>query len=241
MPEALATLDGERLDVDRTEAQFAAAMAAPPSEKPGMAAPARKPPEPPVDPQQAPHGWTWADGEWRPKKAPGRPRTPADKPRVTDSPPAPPPAATHAAAPARDYRTTLKEAAEALWFVLAAAPVPQQAFGFKLTNVRRNLRVQAALIESNVDNLAGGLNLIAQHNKFVARAVARVEKGEGGLWVLPAVMLLAPLAAQTGQLWSGQLTDPATLEAIATKTEQDVGTYLAKMAEAATETATAAA
>src|SRR2546430_13400595 len=85
MPESLSTVHGEALDVDRAEADFAAAMAAPPVDKPAVPAPARKPPEPAPDPVTAPHGWTWTDGEWRPKKAHGRPRA-TDKPRVTDAP-----------------------------------------------------------------------------------------------------------------------------------------------------------
>ncbi|TNC19056.1 hypothetical protein [Amycolatopsis alkalitolerans] len=34
----------------------------------------RKPPQPPPDPDRAPHGWTWDSkaGHWRPKKRPGR-------------------------------------------------------------------------------------------------------------------------------------------------------------------------
>jgi hypothetical protein len=237
MPESLSTIDGEPLDVDRSEAEFAAAMAAPPADKPGMTAPSRKPPEPAADPEAAPHGWTWSDGEWRAKKAPGRPRGgPADKPRVTDSPPAPPPSAT-STAPARDFRATLRETAEAAWFVLASVPVPEQAFGFKLAGVKTRIRVQAALLEANVENLAGGLNMLGQHNRFVAQALTRLASGEGGLWVLPAVMLLAPFVAQTGQLWTGQLVDEPTLEAMAAATEKQAQAYLAEQAKAATAAA----
>src|SRR5258706_16478086 len=104
MSEALATIDGQPVDMDASESEFAAAMAAPPADKPGMTAPPRKPPEPPADPQAAPHGWTWKDGGWRAKHGPGRPRTAADKPRVTRAP-----AAGQAANPktdktGKDYR-----------------------------------------------------------------------------------------------------------------------------------------
>ncbi len=235
MVETLSTLDGERVDVDQADAQFAAAMAAPPVDKPGRPAPGKRPPEPPADPAAAPHGWTFVGGEWRPKKAPGRPRhaSPADKPRVTDAPPPPASPAGKSAPGKVDYRKPLKEVFEAAWFVLAASPIPQRAFGFDLGGLRRTVRVQAALIEGNTDALAGGVNLISQHNGFIGRAVSRLSAGEGGLWVLPAVMLLAPFVAQTGQLWSGQLADDATLDAVAAQTEANVRVYLEKLATAA--------
>jgi hypothetical protein len=239
----LSTIDGEELDVDRAEAAFAAAMAAPPADKPGMAAPARRPAEPAPDPQEAPHGWTFVDNEWRPKKSPGRPRSgseKADKPRVTTAPAAAAPK-VKPDAPRADFLRPLKEAAEGLWFVLASAPVPENLFGHSLGGLRTRLRVQAHLVEQNVDALAAGLNQMGQHNRFVARALSRLQQGEGGLWILPTVMLLAPFATQTAQLWSGQLTDLATLDEIAAQTEANVMTYVQQLADAALAGAATAA
>lgn len=240
MAEGLTTADGEVLDVDRAEAEFAAAMAAPPVDRPGLAAPERRPPEPPADPETAPHGWMWDRGEWRPKKAPGRPRAASeDKPRVASGPapkvdkPKGSSKLDEAKSPT-DFRKTVRETAEAAWFVLASTPVPEQVFGFKTGNLRTKLRVQAALVEANVDGLANGLNLVAQHNRFVAAGLSRLASGEGGLWVLPAVMMLAPFVAGTGQLWAGQLADAATLEDLAGQQEQKAAAYLEQMAAAAT-------
>lgn len=239
MAESLSTLAGEPVETDTSEAAFAAAMAAPAADRPGLAAPARRPPEPAPDPENAPHGWTFAEGEWRPKKTAGRPRTAAEKPRVTDAPAAPatkPAAApTAVAAPATkaDYRQALRETAEAAWFVLATTPVPEQAFGFKLGRFRTQLRVQAYLIEQNADGLANGINTVGQHNRFVGQALARLAAGEAGLWVLPAVMMLAPFAAGTAQLWSGKLAGQAELDDLAGKVEEQATQYLANLAASA--------
>src|SRR6266516_4761682 len=183
-------------------------MAAPAADRPGMPAPARKPPEPAADPQTAPHGWTWTDGEWRPKKAPGRPRS-ADKARVT------------------------KDVAETVWFGLATTPVPDQAFGYNLRGLRTRLRVQAAIVEENLDALAGGVAMVAKHNRFVQRACERLATGEGGLWVLPATTMLAPFVAATAQLWSGRLADENQLEQIAEATEANARVYLQQLLKAA--------
>jgi len=237
--EGLSTLDGEQIDVDTSEAAFAAAMAAPPVDQPGMAAPARKPPMPEPDPVAAPHGWRYTGGQWIPKQPPGRKpaEAKADKPRVTTAPPAP--GKTTSSGSKHDFRATIKEAAESLWFGLASVPVPDKAFGYDLGGVRTKLRVQAHLIESNVDALAAGLNQIGQHNRFVAAGLRRLQSGEGGLWVLPTAMMLAPFITATGALWSGNLTDEVQLDAIAGKVEADAKDYIEQVAKTATEAATA--
>lgn len=49
-----------------------------------------RPPEPPPDPERAPHGWTLdrKTREWRPKKRAGRSRKPAEEHQAEDAPPA---------------------------------------------------------------------------------------------------------------------------------------------------------
>ncbi len=241
MAEALATLEGEPIAIDQAEAAFAAAMAAPAADRPGMPAPARKPPEPAADPQTAPHGWTWTDGEWRPKKAPGRPRS-ADKARVTEAKPDAPKSTTKTppagsvpprGSPAVDFSSVIKDVAETVWFGLATTPVPDQAFGYNLRGLRTRLRVQAAIVEENLDALAGGVAMVAKHNRFVQRACERLATGEGGLWVLPATTMLAPFVAATAQLWSGRLADENQLEQIAEATEANARVYLQQLLKAA--------
>lgn len=237
MAEGLATLEGEAIDFDQSEAQFAAAMAAPPSDKPGMAAPARKPPEPAPDPENAPHGWTWRDGEWKAKQAPGRPRSAGDKPRVAAGPaPAAKAAAKPAspkAAPAKDYRKVVGETLEGLWFTMATAPIPDTAFGYRLTGIRTRLRVQAGLIEQNINELVGGTTTVAAHSPFVARLLDRLSSGESGLWILPAVTLMAPFVAATAQLWTGKLGSEEELEKLATKTEESAAEWVQLQLQAA--------
>jgi hypothetical protein len=232
MPEGLSTMDGERIDIDESEAAFAAAMAAPPIDQPGMAAPARKPPE------VAPLGWTYRGGQWVPKQPRGRrPAEPkGDRARVTSAPPMPKDKAA-TSGPKHDFRRTIKEAAESLWFALATVPVPDKVFGYQTGGLRTKLRVQAHLVESNVDALAAGLNEIGQHNRFVAAGLRRLQAGEGGLWVLPTVMMLAPFATATGALWSGQLGEPGELDAVAGKVEADAKDYIERVAKQAMDAA----
>lgn len=237
MAEGLATADGEVLGIDQAEAEFAAAMAAPPAGKAGLPAPEKRPPEPPADAEAAPHGWMWERGEWRPKKASGRPRVASgDKPRVTAAPVVSAPKVKPADKPKEkvsDFRKPVRETIESAWFVLASTPVPERLFGYDTGGLRTKLRVQAKLLEANVDGIAAGLNTIAQHNRFVAAGLNRLASGDGGLWVLPAVMMLAPFVAATGQLWSGQLADAETLEKLASQTEAEAAQYLETMAQAA--------
>lgn len=230
MAEGLFTVEGEPIDVDASEAAFAAAMAAPPADKKGLAAPTKRPPEPPAD-DKAPHGYTYIDGEWRPKKAAGRPKA-GDKARVTEAAPAKAvatakPADKTAPTAAPDYRETLEDGLEAIWFVLASTPVPDQLLGYKLRGLRVRMRAQAFLIDQNHAGLAAGVGILARHNRFVARALERAKAGEGGLWSLQAAMALAPFAVQSAQLWS---MDLAELEAMAEKVEAQAGEYIKTLA-----------
>lgn len=237
MAEGLATLEGEQLDIDASEAEFAAAMAAPPSDRPGLAAPSKRPPMPEADPETAPHGWTFDGGEWRPKKSPGRKAAPAEKPRVVDGPApaaaAKPKTAAKPAAPAKDYRKVVGETLEGIWFSLATVPIPETAFGYRLGGIRTRLRVQAGLIEQNAAELVGGITTMATHNRFVAQALDRLSTGESGLWILPAVSLLAPFVAATAQLWTGKLGSEEELEKLATKTEEAAVEWVQAQAQAA--------
>lgn len=233
MAEGLFDVDGKPVDIDASEAAFAAAMAAPPADKPGHAAPAKKPPQPAADPDNAPYGWMFEGGEWRAKKAPGRQKT-GDRPRVTDQPPPQLPTRPPAAKPdakadkPSPYAHTVTETLEAVWFVLSSTPIPEQAFGFKLGRIRARLRAQAAIIEANDRALTAGTVTIAEHSPMVARALDRLKSGKGGLWVLPTLFMLAPFAAQSAQLWSGKLSE-AELDAIAAQVEEQAADYVKQL------------
>jgi hypothetical protein len=191
MPEGLATAEGERIDFDQTEREFAAAMAAPRADDPEAPGP---PDVPPVDPD-APWGRT-ASGA--PKRKPGRP--PKDKPRTV-----PGAAVSPAAGPAKggkgndqpagpkDYTDGLSDFTQLLWLGLAGIPVPWE-------EKRIRCRVQAAILKENQAGVVAGVNILAQHNGVVRWGVEKLAAGEAA-WIFPAMLALMPFAVQTAQVW----------------------------------------
>lgn len=204
---------------------------APPASGGNFAAgPARKPPMPDPDPVKAPNGWIYADGEWRGKKLRGRPKARTEPP--AQAPTAPEPKrAPEVIKPKEDYRQTIGEVVEALWLATAGTPIPPKAFGKDLDAIRVRMRVSAALLQQNVNELATGINNMGEHVPFVERALGRLRKGDGGLWVLPTAMMLAPFIAQIGMTWSTPVDADAT--AIAETVEQQAREYFEKAKAAA--------
>jgi hypothetical protein len=189
MAEGLATADGQKIDLDNVEQEFAAAMAAPSADDPEAPAP---PDMPPYDPE-APYGRK-VDGS--PKKAPGgRPA----KPRTTtqkaigggsekdakggkDEP------------QASTYAKGLEEFFAGIALALAVSPIPGR------DELRVRCRVQAHVLKQTGDGLAAGLGTTAEHNGVVRWGVEKLTKG-GGAWVLPAALAVAPFSVQTYMLW----------------------------------------
>jgi len=192
MAEGLQTADGEQIDLDHVDQEFAAAMAAPPGDDPEAPAP---PDMPPVDPE-APYGRK-LDGT--PKKAPGgRPA----KPRVTTQKaigagPQNGSRNEKGAPEAGTYAKGLEELFAGVALALAVLPVPKD-------EVRIRLRVQAHVLRETGDGLAAGVGACAEHNGMVRWGVDKLTKG-GGAWVFPAALAIAPFAVQTAALWKAPL------------------------------------
>jgi hypothetical protein len=188
MPEGLATADGEKIDLDHVDQEFAAAMAAPSADEPEHPAP---PDLPPPDPE-APYGRK-LDGT--PKKAPGgRPaksRTTTQK--AIGAGPQGDAKGARAAPEAATYAKGLEELFAGIALALAVLPVPQD-------EVRIRCRVQAEVLKSTGDGLAAGVGMCAEHNGVARWAVEKLTKG-GGAWVFPAALAIAPFGAQTYLLW----------------------------------------
>jgi len=196
-----------------------------------LAAPGRRPPRPQDDPEAAPNGWTWdaKQNAWRPRRAAGRPRS---VPRVQS---AAPPASAPPRRPSKptvDYRATIMDTAEAVWLGLSTTPIPDKAFGYDLSGVRVRVRMQAAALQATAGEFAEGLATIAEHapKSFIARGLSRMAEGKGGLWVLPAAMLVVPLLAQTVAVWTAPL-DGAAVQ-VADAVEAQGREYFAKMTSA---------
>lgn len=182
--ETLSTADGQAIDLDEAEQQFAAAMAAPRSDEPEAPAPPKREP---TDPD-APYGRK-VDGT--PKKAPGgRPPKPRmiegrkddGKAKSKDQP-----------AAGRDYTQPLAEFCDALWMIGASVPIPHDT-------TRVKVRVQAHVIRANAPAIAQSVNTMAQHNATIRAGVEKLTMGSAG-WILPACMALAPFAFQSAALW----------------------------------------
>lgn len=192
MPEGLATAEGERIDFDQTEREFAAAMAAPSSDD----GEAQGPPDvPPIDPE-APYGWT---KEGAPKRRPGRPpkqdkaRTvPGSSVSKATAPPKGGKGDSQAQGP-RDYSEGLSDFTQLLWMGLAGLPIPGD-------ERRIRCRVQAAVLKENQAGVVSGVNIMAQHNGVIRWGVEKLATGEAS-WIFPAILALMPFAVQTSMLW----------------------------------------
>jgi hypothetical protein len=211
MAEGLATADGEKIDIDTVEQEFARAMAAPVGTDPEAPSP---PDVGPLDPA-APYGYK-ADGT--PKKGPGG-RPPHDKARTTNAPKAirgsekPPDGSKGKTqpAPAATYAAGLSEFLAGIELALAVLPIPKD-------DVRVHARYQAAVLEQTGDGLAKGVGMCAEHNGMVRWGVEKVTQG-GGAWVFPAAMAITPFAVSTAMLWKAPVTDE--MRAGADKIEAD--------------------
>jgi hypothetical protein len=188
MPEALATADGRKLDLDNSERAFAAAMAAPRADEPEHPAPPKRAPSDP----DAPYGRR-VDGT--PKKAPGG-RPP--KPREVEAPKDAKGNDSKAQGSAQDYARGLGEFLGGVQLVLAVVPIPND-------NIRVHARYQSAVLEKTGDGLATGLGTVAEHNAMVRWGVEKLTQG-GGAWIFPAVMAIAPFAVSTALLWNAEVT-----------------------------------
>lgn len=189
MPETLATADGQKLDLDQSDAEFARAMAAPRGDEPEAPAPPKRDP---VDPE-APYGRK-VDGT--PKKSPGG-RPP--KPREIEAPKGGKDQDTKTGPrAAQDYARDLAEFLGGIQLALAVLPISNE-------NFRVHARYQSAVLDRTGDGLAQGLGTVAEHNSAIRWGVEKLTQG-GGAWIFPAAMAIAPFAVSTAMLWSAQVT-----------------------------------
>lgn len=210
---------------------------------PSAPAPPSRPPMPDPDPENAPLGYVWRNGEWVARKPPGRPRKAVKAPRKsrargsgqdgpgpgrTAAPKAPP------VAEREDFRPVLTEFGQALWFIAATMPLPNDVtvLGRHFAGVRVRARVQAAVIEQNLPNLVQVGQVMADHSPAVQAGLRALAAGAGGSWLIPALVYVVPFALQTFSTWHDKLDDAA--EDIAMQVEQQAAQSLAEMSKVAT-------
>lgn len=171
MPEQLLGPDGNPVDLDEAERQFAESMAAPVNgDQPDYPAPPRK--------EEAPFGLK-ADGTPRLRRAgPGRGNR-DDKARTAKSVPAAPAKGKAAPeGPPGDYTETLQGFGQAVWMAMASVPVP-------------HVRALAAVWEVQLDPQVEAWNKAAQMDANVRRMVEKLQGGP--MWVVGVAVATAPI------------------------------------------------
>lgn len=188
----LLTPDGAEMDEAEVNRQFAESMAAPEPEEP--IAPAPEPADVDAPEQPAPRE---KRSHTKARTAPGAPGAPGGgrrgrgRPRKVAAAPAPLPEGT--------FTGPVVEFLEALSIAGALVPLPDG-------ELRTKVRVQAAMVEQHAGGLATAIDGAARHNATIRRGVEAITQGSAG-WVLPAVMAVAPFAAQTLGLWKSPVNE----------------------------------
>lgn len=184
------TPDGD-LDEDTVNKEFAAAMVAPPADEPTAPAPprkaasedAQKAAEPADDAKHdKPRRTSSTGGSGR-----GRGRGGAKKTDAT-----PPPAEGA-------YVQPVSEFLQSLTIVGALAPIPSGP-------LQTRVRLQAHLVNMHAPGLATAIDSAARHNELIRKGVESLTMGSTG-WVLPAVLAVAPFAAQSLGLWRADVSE----------------------------------
>lgn len=112
----------------------------------------------------------------------------------------PPKAKAEPAAPAEGaFVQPVAEFLQALTIVGATAPVPPG-------DLRTKVRLQAALVNQHVGGIATAVDAAARNNAVIRRGVEALTMGSAG-WVLPAVLAVAPFAAQSAGLWRSPVAE----------------------------------
>jgi hypothetical protein len=190
----------------------------------------------------APYGYT-KDGKVR-RSAAGR-KPAEDKARVTDAPPVgaeQPKGKDKQPAAAGGYAPAIADTLETIWLggaVLGTAGPDLPVVGKLIPGVQ--LQAQAAVVLTYKDNLAGALDLCAQHNAAALRLAERCQSGDIG-WALNAAFMVFPFVSTSLQVWGKQEREkhpetgeplPTLNEQLAAQTDKALKDYMAKLAEAA--------
>lgn len=192
----------------------------------------------------APHGFT-KDGKVK-KSAAGRkpaedqartgPAQPKDEPKKpgTDI------------VPARRYAPAIAETLEVIWLggTVAGQVGPDIPVVGKFLPDGDKLQAQAAVVLLYKDNIAGALDLCAQHNDS-ARKLAEKMSGGGAGWALNAAFMMLPVISTTVKIWGREepeiLADgtpaPTLAEQLADQNRESFTAYMESLAKKAEEAA----
>jgi hypothetical protein len=182
----------------------------------------RSAPKPVVADPDAPFGYMKdpKTGEVRPRKRPGK---------QVKSAPAPPSRPSNAARTApstgkKDYTGPLSDTVQGLWMILAGIPTPEKQVkfgGLDLQAASIRMKAEAAILEANGTRVVHAVNIMAQHNKQVAKGIEKWAADTGPAWVLPVMMTLLPFAVQSASVWNAPVEGDITLLAKSTEAKFD--------------------
>lgn len=158
-------------------------------------------------------------------------------------------AAAATAAPRR-YAPAIAETLEVFW--LGGTVVGQ--VGPEIPVVGRflpdgdRLQAQSALLLTYKDNLAGALDICAQHNESARKLAEKLSSGAGG-WALNAAFMLLPFVGASLKVWAKEQPAvdaegnvlPTTAQVLAAQNREAFGQYMADLAARAEAATTAQA
>lgn len=153
----------------------------------------------------------------RAKPGPGKPpRSAAEKPRTTAKLPSTPAQTPDKSQPAgaRDYTGAFRDAGLTVWMALSSVPFTTG---------------HAFLLHQQIPALATGLNAGAQKNPWLAKQAAKLEAGEGYLWLIPLTVPLVSLAMGSWQL----VRDGETRRALGAQNDALFQSFVIEQARAA--------
>lgn len=148
----------------------------------------------------APHGLR-KDGT--PKLSAAGRKPAEEKARVSDTMTEPAKAAPATAAPGM-FAPAIAETLESVWLgmtVVGTAGADLPVVGPMIPADK--VQAQAAVVLTFKDNIAGALDLCAQHNAMARRLAEKMSGGQVG-WALNAMMMMVPVVSTSMQVWGKQ-------------------------------------
>lgn len=148
------------------------------------------------------------------------------------------------------YAAKIAETLEVFWLggTVAADVGPKIPVIGRFLPDQDKLHAQAATLLACKDQLAGALDICAQHNESARRLAEKLSTGSAG-WALNAAFMVLPFVGTSMQIWGKQdrVYDPETREPLPTLAEQlaaqnraSLSAYMERIAAAAEAAAMAA-
>ncbi|HLK00477.1 MAG TPA: hypothetical protein VKU39_11290 [Streptosporangiaceae bacterium] len=191
----------------------------------------------------APHGLT-KDG--KPRRSPAGRKPAEEKPRTAKTAPAadtPAAGAGPSATPAAGrYAPGIADTLEVLWLggtVVADVGPKVPLVGGLLKNQTEKVHAQAAVLLTFKDQLAGAIDLAAQHNDSARKLAEKLSSGSVG-WAMNCAFMILPFVSTSLKVWEKEPERPfdqetgepvpTLVETLAGQNREALADYMAKIA-----------